>query len=198
MIYKGSQKEGKVYIGGTKISKIYKGNTLLYSSGLPSGTVIFESSTPGTYTINITSSQTYYIELVGGGAGGNWMGDSGIFGGGAGGYISGTIYLSAGNYTLVIGNKGTNGYPFNPGTAGGDTTFYNQIAGGGKSRTTYAGGTCTITENTLTGVNGNNGGQRIRANSVYDNTISGYGAGGYGSTDSSNPAIAGYAKIVTA
>lgn len=33
MIYKGSQKEGKVYKGGTKIGKIYKGNQLVYQSG---------------------------------------------------------------------------------------------------------------------------------------------------------------------
>lgn len=32
MIYKGSQKEGKVYIGGTKIGKIYKGSQLVYQS----------------------------------------------------------------------------------------------------------------------------------------------------------------------
>ena len=181
-----------------KIAQIYKGSQLIYSLGSPSGTVIFESSISGTYTINIPNTQNYYIELVGGGGGGTYMGDAGMFGGGTGGYISGIIYLSAGNYTLVIGNKGTNGTFIHPGTAGEDTTFYNQIAGGGKAYNTYEGGTCTITENTLTGVNGNNGGQYIRANSVYDNTTSGYGAGGYGASDSSNPAIAGYAKIVTA
>lgn len=32
MIYKGSQKEGKVYKGGTKIGKIYKGSQLVYQS----------------------------------------------------------------------------------------------------------------------------------------------------------------------
>ena len=32
MIYKGSQKEGKVYKGSTKIGKVYKGNQLLYQN----------------------------------------------------------------------------------------------------------------------------------------------------------------------
>jgi hypothetical protein len=34
MIYKGSQKQGKVYKGGIKIGEIYKGSQLVYQSGL--------------------------------------------------------------------------------------------------------------------------------------------------------------------
>lgn len=33
MIYKGSQKEGKVYKGSTKIRKVYKGSQLVYQKG---------------------------------------------------------------------------------------------------------------------------------------------------------------------
>ena len=190
-IYKGNQKQNKVYKGGTKIGKIYKGSTLIYSSSLPSGIIIFESATPGTYTVNITSSQNYYIELVGSGASGQTKAgfSKKRYGGGSGAYVYGTQYLAKGTYTVVIGA----GKDVNTNTNGENTTFNNNIAGGGKnSDSSYAGGTYSTT---LNGRNGNTGGQNVTANSVYNNSSSGYGAGGYSNSSGS---ISGYAKIVTA
>ena len=194
-VYKGANKIDKVDIGSTKIGKIYKGSTLLYDSKIPAGTVIFESATAGTYTINITKSQNYYIELVGGGGGGQQivMMSSIICGGGSGAYVYGTMYLEKGSYTLNIGNAGTNGNNNVAATKGGDTSFNYQIAGGGSRGSSGAGGTYTTS---LTGVSGNSGGESRNANSVYDNSATGYGAGGYGYTN--RGAVAGYAKIVAA
>ena len=187
MIYKGSQKEGKVYIGGTKIGKIYKGGTLVYSSGLPSGTVIFESATPGTYTVNITSSQTYYIELVGGGGNGYYasgaMAVIACASGGSGGYVYGNINISTGSYSIVVGSNQQN------------SSAFNQIAGAGGTasvQTPGTGGTCSTT---LNYINGNNGGQtRTDGGASVHN---GYGVGG-ASRDSNTNGGNGYCKIVVA
>lgn len=180
MIYKGSNKIEDVYAGNTKIEFIYKGSTQVYSSKLPAGQVIFESSTAGTYTIVIPKTQTYHIDLVGGGGGGHHRSPPYTNrGGGSGGYVYGTITIPKGNYTLVIGNGG--GADIN----GGNSSFFNQIAGGGLSYDSYAGGTCSTS---LSYVNGNNGGSGIRGESVYN----GYGRGGY----DYEAGTAGYCKIM--
>ena len=66
MIYKGSQKEGKVYKGGTKIGKIYKGSQLVYQSqkslrlygyGNVSDTSIY-------YLIGGTTTSNPYLAMV--------------------------------------------------------------------------------------------------------------------------------------
>lgn len=66
MIYKGSQKEGKVYIGGTKIGKVYKGSSLVYQSqkslrlygyGNVSDTSIY-------YLIGGTTTSNPYLAMV--------------------------------------------------------------------------------------------------------------------------------------
>lgn len=184
MIYKGSNKIEDVYIGNTKIEFIYKGSTQVYSSKLPAGQVIFESSTAGTYTIVIPKTQTYHIDLVGGGGGGH-KSSSGIvhrYGGGSGGYVYGLIFIPAGTYTLLIGSGGGTD------VSGGNSSFFNQIAGGGVSFNSYAGGTCTTT---LNYINGNNGGKDYVGESVYG----GYGRGGY---SIEYGGTGGYCKIVAA
>lgn len=181
MIYKGSNKIEDIFVGNIQIGSVYKGSTQVYSSKLPAGQVIFESSTAGTYEINIPKSQNYYIQLVGGGGGGRYAHVSTDSGGGSGGYVYGTIHIPAGIYTLIVGKGGASG------TAGGDSVFVEQIAGGGKSRTSYAGGTCTTT---LNYINGKAGGSGKTGQSVYE----GYGAGGYSANSGKN----GYAKITTA
>lgn len=181
MIYKGSVKQNDIYIGSTKISEVYKGSTQVYSSKLPAGQVIFESSTAGTYEINIPKSQNYYIQLVGGGGGGRHVNVETDKGGGSGGYVYGTIHIPAGVYSIIVGKGGASK------TAGGDSVFIEQVAGGGKSTSSYAGGVCTTT---LNYINGKAGGSGKTGQSVYE----GYGAGGFSSNSGKN----GYAKITTA
>ncbi len=181
--YKGSEKLKEIHIGSIKIKEIYKGSTLVYSSGgYPSGTILFENATAGTYTLQVDFDCTIHLDLVGGGGAGYMS--SGIFPetAGSGAYISGDMALTAGTYTIVVGNGGI--VSLHLPTDGNDSTFENNIAGGGKSGVTGTGGTATVVSQGLTGQNGLN-----------DSTvgwINGYGAGGKGNKDG----VAGYCKIV--
>lgn len=212
MIYKGSEKQKDIYKGSTKIGKVYKGSTLVYQSKIPAGQVIFSSNNPGTYTITITSKQNYYIELVGGGAGAFAYLSSNNRGGGSGACIYGTILLDKGIYTLVIGSGtagviGPNSYDVSD---AGSTTFLNNIAGGGLGHSqihpseTYLGGIATVTSSGLSGINGNNTitGTTNGGYSVYDNTATGYGAGGFiydaGGIWAPTNGQNGFARIITA
>ncbi len=87
-------------------------------------------SQPGTYTFNIPANGTATVTLVGGGGGGAVTTALGqwayLAGGGSGAAFVGTVNLSAGNYTVVVGDGG-NGYVGNPnggsGTDGGNTSL---------------------------------------------------------------------------
>lgn len=185
MIYKGSTKIEDIYFGSTKIAEIYKGSTLVYSSGgYPSGTVLFEKTTAGTYTLQVDFNCTVHLDLVGGGGGAHKVA---IYNtnGSSGAYISGDMILTAGTYTIVIGNGGSGGG--NP-SKGGNSSFYNNIAGGGNDGKNSGGGTATVVTPGLTGQNG-----------IVNSTvgwINGYGGGGdyHGS---SNNGKSGYCKIIT-
>lgn len=181
----------------------------------PSGQTIFESSTPGTYSVVIPTTKNYKVTLVGGGAGGwthNVLSSNYAAGGSSGAMISGTTELAAGTYTLVIG-AGSAGECYNHTgdyniANGGDTSFVNQVAGGGighsetypgtTNPTTRPGGSATVSLAGLTGTNGNSAVGQANGKSVYDNTDSGYGAGGgHYYNDGFEPynGVNGYAKI---
>ena len=185
-IYKGSVKQKDIYIGSTKIGKVYKGSQLVYQSKLPAGQVIFESATPGTYTITIPNTQTYHIDLVGGGGGG-WSFWGGSYNGGSAAYIYGDTLLTKGTYTLVIGSGGygtTNGRDAGNGTS---SSFIGNIAGygeGASGNDKGYGGTATVVSSGLVGQNG--------ARNSTAGWINGYGAGG----SAGNSGVNGYCKIV--
>lgn len=186
-IYKGSVKQKDIYVGSTKIGKVYKGSILVYQSKLPAGQVIFESATPGTYTVNIPNTQTYHIDLVGGGGGG-WTLFGASYNGGSAAYIYGDTLLTKGTYTLVIGSGGvtTSGSYSNNGTS---SSFIENIAGYGERASGNDGaygGTATVVSSGLVGQNG--------LNSSTVGWINGYGAGGSGGRSGRD----GYCKIVTA
>lgn len=175
MIYKGSVKQKDIYIGSTKIGKVYKGSTLVYQSRLPSGIILFESATPGTYTINVSADCTIRLDMCGGGGKGY---NSMYCSGGSAGYIYGNLELSRGTYTVVVGASNS-----------GNSSFLSNIAGGGSAgarNTPGAGGTTTVVSAGLTGSDGSRGSTTSR--------ILSYGGGGddYGG-DGQN----GYCKIVT-
>lgn len=215
MIYKGSVKQKDIYIGSTKIGKVYKGSTLVYQSKLPAGQVIFESATPGTYTITISKTQNYYIELVGGGAGAYAYLTNSNKAGTSASMITGTIQITAGTYELVVGSgarggTGSSDYAYNC-PNGGDTTFLSQKATGGlgHSATNYKNygnwNYYSIPVVTLSGLVGTNGiatpgTSRTGGVSVYDGNQYGYGAGGVvlnnGHTWYHTDGISGYCKIV--
>lgn len=211
MIYIGNTKQKNIYIGNTKIKKVFVGSTLVYTTNTPTGQVIFESATPGSYMVTIPTSQNYNILLIGGGAGGFVNTGSAHIGGGSGALIRGTTYINAGTYELIIG-AGSNGTQYiESGTMnvadGGYTGFINQIAYGGQghnknhsSLDTQAGGSYFVNLSGLTGINGNNSNSWSGGLSLYDNTQTGYGAGGYtydrGDMYYYTNGINGYAKII--
>lgn len=223
-IYKGSTKIGQIFIGSSEINSLYKGSVNYFSKAQPTppgptpGTVIFESSTPGTYQVTIPASGNYAITLVGGGAGGYAYTTVQNKGGCNGSMITGTTYLEAGTYSLAIGS-GAAGAQFGDSgvydlSDGGNTTFLDNIAKGGlgHSRTNlYANNNSwtyysvpTVVSSGLTGTNGNatNIGTTNGAPSLLDGTMAGPGAGGYiydsGDIWWYTNGINGYAKIMAA
>lgn len=108
------------------------------------------TATSGTTSINVSSTKTCGILLVGGGGGGgctNWNTGEGAGGGAGGGVIYGTVSLNGSTtYTITVGAKGNkciastnaNAGPGNAvvGTNGGNTS----ISGTGVSETAYGGG----------------------------------------------------------
>lgn len=185
MLYKGSTKIKDVYFGSTKIKEIYHGSTLVYSSGgYPSGTVLFENATAGTYTLQVDYDCTIHLDLVGGGGAGYAQMVKRTVGG-SGAYISGNITLTAGTYTIVVGSGGVYDGLHHSYSNGGDSSFENNIAGGGKwGYYGGTGGTATVVSQSLTGQNGLNNSQV--------GWINGYGAGGSGNNRNG---VAGYCKI---
>lgn len=175
---------------------------LFYKSAL--APAVFESSTPGTHTVNITETSSYEIVVVGAGGGGGAQGDkytwkSSSAGGGSGAYAKIRTTLTAGSsYSLVIGagGAGHGGGWTQVGDAGGASSFGTLVSctGGGGGYAAFtdgtpgvaggAGGTYTVdsTVTTVAASNGNVGGTttNIVSNeapggaSVYG----GYGAGG--------------------
>lgn len=204
-VYNGSVKQKELYYGGTKIKEAYYGSTKIYSAGYPAGTVIFEKSTAGTYTVTLKHNQKYEIWMVGGGSGGchrlqattaqNWWYDN--FSGGSGGYIHGIKKINAGTYTLVVGKGGAGGNAGN--NAGGNTTGFGETAGGATSSGwKYVGKGGSNTTSLSQSVKGNDG---IGSSTGYSDPTNAGGAsvyGGYGAGGNSHdsPGVAGYIKIV--
>lgn len=193
---------------GTIIPKIYYGDKLV----LDNDGVVFESSEPGEYNVKIPYTGNYGIILVGAGSGGAysyWDPGSHGCGGGSGAYVYGTIEVTAGRHTIVVGRGGSKGSRVygagtSVGAAGGDSSAFGQIAGGGTQTTaSYSGGspgsagTAVTTVSYINGNSGTNGGVVYGTGSTGSGGSSvygGYGAGGLGSYNSTNGGD-GYVKI---
>lgn len=174
------------------ISEIYNGSDLVYSSKYPSGTVLFEKGTAGTYTLTVKKDCTVSVRMIGGGGGGAHSDSYGAWSnnqtGGSAGMITGTISLAKGTYTIVVGGVGEGRYSSNGGggatssaTAGGATTFNGNSANGGGGAYTHTGyfdsrgragaaGTTSVVTSGLSGSNGAAGSATSRWGS--------YGGGG--------------------
>lgn len=127
----------------------------------PVGTVLFESGTAGTYSVNVYEG-IYELQICGaGGGGGGSAGSHAWYGqnGGTGAAWKGQIKLSYGTYTLNIGQGG------NGGAGTGNYSGANNGAGG------------TLTIGSLNIIN-----TSISSNGITQSTTSilgnGYGAGG--------------------
>jgi hypothetical protein len=127
-----------------KINFIYKGSTLVYNKNYESST-IFESSTGGTYSVQIPATGVYEITVVGGGGAAAMRGvydDKGYgWSGGSGGAFVGSILIPKGTYTVTVGkaNNNTtaqsgNSQTLNPtdtGTYGSSIAGVVSVGGGG-------------------------------------------------------------------
>lgn len=207
-IYKGSQKQKEVYIGNVKIGKIYKGNILVYTSlKYPIDTILFESSTPGTSSIELEKG-IYEIYCIAGGGGG-WGKKGGIIeeaaGGGSGSGFIGQITISKGNYKVTVGAGGAGGSV--SGENGGNSTIGNivkTLGGSGSGKYAPGGAAPEITTSivsTILNQSGNTGKYNGQgSNPSADGGASlynGYGAGGTGrSIGGGESGSSGYVKIV--
>lgn len=189
------------------------GHLDLIDAGTASDTT-YEYSEAGDYTITLASAGNYEVSLIGGGGygAGNFVypNPACTGGGGSGAGFIGTITLSAGTYTVTVGgnsktgNRDTvlkdssNNVIITAGGGGnGTASSYNVSATGG------AGGVltnnATVVGSPTLSTNGNAGGRNVSGsgaapgNSVYDNTTTGYGAGGR--TSVYNGGAAGYAGV---
>lgn len=130
----GSTKVKDFYIGSVKLKELYCGSIKIWSGKLPVGTVVFESSTAGTYSIDIDRDQDFRIIAVGGGSGGTYnldnsgdhMEKQGSASGGSGAYLEFVKTLQKGSYTVTVGAGGAKNGGFHDGSsfpsgAGGDT-----------------------------------------------------------------------------
>lgn len=150
--------------GATDINT--EGGTL---SSIVSGSVsylVHTFTTSGTFTVSNSSKTVRYFIIGGGGGGGGSTTYGSAFagggGGGAGGVISGTVTLSPGSYSIVIGGGGARGNL--------STTQYGGSQGGNGTSTSALG---------LTAVGGGGGGASTAA-TANNAGLSGGSGGGAG------------------
>jgi hypothetical protein len=176
---------------------------------------VWESSTPGTYSVDIKVAGNYQVILVGAGGGGASKGSKRMAGGGSGAYLNGIFALPSAIYSVVVGEGGLYAYSDSNNSGvrandGGSSGIYwneeSMIVGGGKGGYAYSGssgyeltpgtggGKCSI-PSTLTTIsiesneNGNKGQTGTSLGSVGAGGASlynGYGKGGIASSSSSS------------
>jgi len=224
-IYLGSTKIKELYLGGTKIKEAYLGSTLVYrASAYAPDEVVFESSTAGTYTLDLLETGRYEVTVVAGGGGAKNVRETPSYSkgsGASGSCFKGEIQITKGSLSIVVGAGGTksSSRPIGNMVGGvssiGDLVSCPSQKAYGTQSTWFAyqnNGAPTVTATVYsTSINsaGNNGSIKMNSlvahtggKSVYDGTATGYGAGGSVGAQSSNTpnpfedGVVGYVKIV--
>lgn len=189
-------------------------------------TILFESSTPGSYNLEILGGiyLVYCIGAGGGGASSRIIGSrptkTASAGGGSGSGFIGELYINKGSYSITVGaggNGATGGGGWRYGGAGGNSLINNIVTsygggggagdgGGHEGRSGSAGSIPTIDASIISetlnsignngSANGSHSGNTSGGASLYE----GYGAGGAAGISSSDPygysGTTGYVKIV--
>ena len=141
-------------------------------SSIPSGYAIrkFTSTGSATFSIQSGSGDVQYVIIAGGGSSMDNWGHAG--GAGAGGFVTGTQNLTAGDYSITVGAGGTAGGSSQAAQQGGNSVFNGITAtGGGYGGNWHSGGTNA-------GGTGGSGGGGQSGGSNY--------AGGSGTTSQTN------------
>ena len=161
--------------------------------------VIFESSTPGTYNVEVLADGRYEVYCIGGGGGGYYKVDpKSLCGGGSGSGFIGIIKIEASILSVSVGAGGRYQSYNGAGSSIGNLVI---TYGGGRGSTGGAAGAqptinATIISTTLNSA-GNKGkygssGTVAGGASLYN----GYGAGGVGQFLNNSSGVSGYVKIV--
>lgn len=149
-----------------------------------SGYAVHTFTSPGTFTVTSGEGDVEYLVIAGGGSGGYYGG------GGAGGYRTGTLPVSPGDYPVTRGGGGVS--PTNtsqPGQDGSNSVFGTITStggGGGASQPGYqgpggsGGGGYNAAGGSGTENQGNDGGTGNTDNTTYTAGGGGGGAGGAG------------------
>lgn len=183
----------------------------------------YEFTSPGTYTINVPRDGVFSVEAVSGGSGGAHL-DGYLIGvraehyyyvGSTGGYFKGTVRLTAGTHTVVVGAGGAGGNAGN-GYAGGATSIDSGFvlagaAGGGHN---YGAGGSLTTSSIVESTEANNAGYgtylATHGHDLYGvsygaqaapvpGNLAGFGrGGGTGNTSGGYAGSGGYLKIIVA
>ena len=111
-LYYGNSKVKNLYLGSTKIKEAYLGSTLVYrASQYAPGQVVFEKSSPGTFTLNLLEDGIYEVTCVAGGASGVARLDNTdmiqIAGGASGSAFKAQVRMYKRSYSIVVGAGGT-------------------------------------------------------------------------------------------
>lgn len=206
----------------TSLTKVYYQTTVVWeSSHYQPDEVLFESSTAGTYSLDILDTANYEVYCIGGGAGALVGGQLSSFysialSGGSGGGFIGIFNLNDGNYQIIIGSRGTkknaSGGRKNYGEAGGYSQITNIIKcnggtqnylklttqGGDDGHSVSSGGSVELSLTPISytlNTKGNNG-------SLYNFVTSGsggasvYNSYGKGGDIEANNSTNGYVKII--
>lgn len=175
-------------------------------------TVLFESATPGTYSLNLAGDGVYELYCIAGGGGGSSRNSGGSVyinsGGGSGSGFIGTMQLSKGIYSITIGAGGNGGDTY--GGGGGNSAIGNTIVsygGGGGNATGLSGSggsggaipsvnVAAISIALHTGGNNGGSGRGSTAAGGGSSVYGGWGAGGMANKSNRAAGTAGYVKVI--
>ena len=209
----GNSNVKDIYWGSTPVKEVWYGSNKIWSNcPYTPDQVLFESSTPGTYSLNVLTDGVYEVYCIAGGSGGatwhvmtNWRTATGASGSG---YI-GNLKITRHTYQIVIGGGSSGKYNTTKKVSDAENSSISNVVisyggKGGKADGTQAIGgdipTIFVQEISFTlKQSGNNGivtgksGSYSGGASLYN----GYGKGGDVYTNNyANDGANGYIKII--
>lgn len=211
----GNSSVKNIYWGNTPVKEVWYGSNKIWSNcPYTPDQVIFESSTPGIYSLNILTDGVYEVYCIAGGSGGTtihllkrWPTASGASGSG---YI-GNLKITQNTYQIVVGSGSSGKYKINEKVSDAENSSISNVVTsyggkGGKAiddQTQAIGGNIpsiyaqevsfTLKQAGNNGITAMSGGSYSGGASLYN----GYGKGGDVYTNHyANDGANGYVKII--